>query len=1648
MRMSNQLHLRQRPLPWLVGVAIATAWMAPGAHAEGSAEIGTAARVQATTAFRIDIVQSAVETISWTGSGTLAIRRPDGTAVTTLTSGQTASLVTLPNGAYQATMSASQTAAWDIAVNNPVSPGGRLWSQEWNFNSGTFAATGAQNTSYYALTPGGAVGRSAVVEMRFNGLQGNVYRVVANATGVNGPDAGSSVPSSGNSITPSYPLYINPPAIGTYDPVTPTLSGFAFQGVPSNTCGFVGAGGSPGQFVFQTTGVGATYQIVCDLNGDGAYDVTDPGDLLLIGAASNGSNAVPWDGTDRNGMPVLPGSYDCRVQINVGEFHFLGEDIETAFLGMRIYAVGGASAGVRTPIRMFWNDDQVQANEGNMPAPTNAPGRARSPVGGMDPGPYGDAFVPNTNSRAWGNFTGSSKGNNAFLDTFSIVTSSSGATLQVEAIPDGQDTDGDGLDDLDELCVYGTDPGDTDTDNDGILDGIEVNGTNPTDPLDADTDGDGLADGVEDADHDGGLDPGETDPNNVDTDGDGVNDNLDNCRLTANPTQTNTDGDALGDACDPDDDNDGDLDAMDNCPLVANPTQANNDGDALGDACDPDDDNDGDLDAMDNCPLTANPTQANNDGDTLGDACDADDDNDLILDTVDNCPLTANPTQTNTDGDALGDACDPDDDNDGDLDGMDNCPLVANPTQTNTDGDALGDACDPDDDNDGDLDAMDNCPLVANPTQTNTDGDALGDACDPDDDNDGDLDEMDNCPLIANPGQEDTDGDGIGDACETDLDGDTVPDETDNCLLIANPGQEDNDGDGIGDVCDPDDDNDGDLDTMDNCPLIANPGQEDNEGDGIGDVCDPDDDNDDDLDTMDNCPLIANPGQEDNEGDGIGDVCDPDDDNDDDLDTMDNCPLIANPGQEDNEGDGIGDVCDPDDDNDGDLDAMDNCPLVANPEQEDADRDGLGDACDGPDNCPNVDNPDQADADGDGVGDACDPDDDNDGFVDSVGVSGGGCQTGGGSSGTALAAFLGLAIAWGRRRRRLAVASVATVVAAALAPTAVRADDRNFPAERFRLSGDGHGLLDVEAATTLAAHRWDVSLWLGGADDPLVVYDDSDDGRPRLARLVDTRVGGELSAAYGVNRWLEAMISAPVIVFQDRDAMSSVATSGMLASISSFGLGDLRLAVKLAVLRQSRHGVDLAVIPAVTVPSSTADAAYLGDSSVAVAPEVAVARRMGRARLALNLGFRTRSEAHAANLAVSDELFARVGVGVRVAPRLEWGVTTSLATGTAKPLGAFNRNHAELATGPTYQFRAPIQALALVGLGVAEGYGTPDARFVLAARYHVGDAPGPDHDRDRDGVLEPTDACPMNAEDRDGFEDSDGCPDPDNDGDGVDDHEDRSPDQAEDRDGFEDADGAPDPDNDRDQVVDVDDRCRDQAGEAANAGCPAVDGDGDQIVDHVDQCPAQPEDVDGFEDQDGCLDADNDNDGLTDAKDRCPAEAGPRENYGCPDTDTDGDGFVYRVDVCPNEGGADARYDGCKRRQKVALRDGKIVVIEPVFFKTNQAIIQRRSFDLLDNVARVLVDHAELRVQIEGHTDSQGQDDKNLDLSRRRAEAVRAYVVDAGVAADRLEWVGFGETRPVADNQGRKGRAKNRRVAFVIIGVFGFDVRTLDGGAP
>lgn len=300
-------------------------------------------------------------------------------------------------------------------------------------------------------------------------------------------------------------------------------------------------------------------------------------------------------------------------------------------------------------------------------------------------------------------------------------------------------------------------------------------------------------------------------------------------------------------------------------------------------------------------------------------------------------------------------------------------------------------------------------------------------------------------------------------------------------------------------------------------------------------------------------------------------------------------------------------------------------------------------------------------------------------------------------------------------------------------------------------------------------------------------------------------------------------------------------------------------------------------------------------------------------------------------------------------------------------------------------------------------------------------------DTDKDGIPDKSDLCISDPEDVDSFEDMDGCPDPDNDSDGVEDVNDGCPIDAEDMDGWEDADGCPDPDNDGDGLLDGDDTCPDEAGTQATGGCP--DRDGDLIADEQDVCP----DDAGLPEFIGCPDTDGD--GLPDPDDECPTEVGPIESFGCPDNDVD------RVpnyrDACPDKAvpsDVDAkRSDGCPARVYVAK--GSIQITETIYFASGKDVIRSSSYGLLNDIAAVLNKYPEIKqVRVEGHTDSSGNDDANMALSKARAAAVVAYLTDKGdVDAARLTSEGYGETQPVADNKTSAGRAKNRRVAFTIV---------------
>ena len=301
-------------------------------------------------------------------------------------------------------------------------------------------------------------------------------------------------------------------------------------------------------------------------------------------------------------------------------------------------------------------------------------------------------------------------------------------------------------------------------------------------------------------------------------------------------------------------------------------------------------------------------------------------------------------------------------------------------------------------------------------------------------------------------------------------------------------------------------------------------------------------------------------------------------------------------------------------------------------------------------------------------------------------------------------------------------------------------------------------------------------------------------------------------------------------------------------------------------------------------------------------------------------------------------------------------------------------------------------------------------------------------DRDGDGILDTVDKCPDEPEDADGFQDDDGCPDPDNDGDGVLDKDDKCPMEP----GPATNQGCPLLDRDGDGFTDDVDKCPDQPGIAENQGCPDVDTDSDTLVDRLDKCPNEPEDHDQFQDEDGCPDPDNDNDTVLDLVDACPLEPGPTTNNGCPVKDRDGDSITDDIDQCPDVPGL--APTGCPKKVLVVKTGTSIQIKQQINFETNRATIKGGiSFEILDQVGAVLKSNPDIRIVIEGHTDSTGNAARNLQLSDDRANSVRAALIERAVDPPRLEAIGYGQSRPIASNKTKKGKAANRRVEFNIV---------------
>jgi len=329
--------------------------------------------------------------------------------------------------------------------------------------------------------------------------------------------------------------------------------------------------------------------------------------------------------------------------------------------------------------------------------------------------------------------------------------------------------------------------------------------------------------------------------------------------------------------------------------------------------------------------------------------------------------------------------------------------------------------------------------------------------------------------------------------------------------------------------------------------------------------------------------------------------------------------------------------------------------------------------------------------------------------------------------------------------------------------------------------------------------------------------------------------------------------------------------------------------------------------------------------------------------------------------------------------------------------------HANLPMGAGIEFK--VTEGASITTKAAFNNSIQDAPSYMQYSLGVSFSLGRKKDADGDGIYDKEDACPNTA----GPAENMGCPWPDTDGDGVLDKDDVCPNEAGTLGGC--------PDSDGDGIKDSEDTCPQVAGIAQFGGCPDSDGDG--IQDSEDQCPNVAGRLNGCPDSDG--------DGVKDSDDACPAVAGTLN--GCPDSD--GDGIRDKDDTCPRIAGIVAN-NGCPE-VKEEVKEALDLAVKNIQFNSGSDVLKTSSYASLNQVAQLMKENTTFGLKLSGYTDNTGNEDSNLELSKRRASAARAYLIAQGVAESRLTADGYGIADPVADNSTREGRAANRRVELEIV---------------
>lgn len=501
-----------------------------------------------------------------------------------------------------------------------------------------------------------------------------------------------------------------------------------------------------------------------------------------------------------------------------------------------------------------------------------------------------------------------------------------------------------------------------------------------------------------------------------------------------------------------------------------------------------------------------------------------------------------------------------------------------------------------------------------------------------------------------------------------------------------------------------------------------------------------------------------------------------------------------------------------------------------------------------------------------------------------------------------------------------------------------------------------------------------------------IPMDESVENERATKAVIANPVFMDIYASISLFSWAEIALDLPVLLYEQTDFKAKEYPLHKANGVA--GVGDLRIVVKGKILDLRDYPVGLALIADLSTPTAQ-DNRLIGDDGVSFAIRAALEfSPWTKARMSFNLGYRYRPHVNVYTYDMGQSIILS---GAASIPFFHDDLDLLLDMTGEITVDGKNKNlsvkerpfEADLAF--RYRFirgDSWYRGLALTaGLGTGlDSVGAPDVRVILGLNFHWVNGGMLGLDYEYGGYLTAIDPCP-DPELTPLSQIPERCRNQlvDSDGDTIPDKFDRCPFAG--RPGFIDEYGCP-PDSDNDTVPDYLDLCPNEGGRVDKNGCPIkpLDSDGDTIVDDIDQCPYEPETFNGYQDEDGC-----------------------------PDSDPDA---------------------------KVELAEGKINIKEQVFFETSKAVIKSESFDLLNQVAQLLIDNPHIgNVTVEGHTDSRGKYKLNMKLSQDRADSVMRYLVERGVDANRLNAIGYGPDRPIETNDTKEGRAKNRRVEFVVLGL-------------